>query len=214
MLRYERDLWARSHGRVAGVDEAGMSPWAGPVVAAAVILPADFDVPDIDDSKRLTAEKRDSLAEIIKARAIAWATGSASPEEVGRFNLHAAGLLAMRRAVVGLRPTAEALIVDARTVPGCTVPQVSLIRGDQLSYSVAAASILAKTTRDRHMARLDALYPGYGLAQHKGYGVPEHRRALRELGPCPIHRLSFDCVQRELDDRHCQSACKTGELFP
>lgn len=179
---------------VAGVDEAGMSPWAGPVVAAAVILPPGFDVAGIDDSKRLTPARREALAVEIRSKALGWALGSASADEIRRFNLFQAGRLAMRRAVGALRPRPAALIVDARRVPGFDGPQESLVRGDQLSYSVAAASILAKTARDAHMRALDLLYPGYGFSAHKGYGVPAHRAALRRLGPCPAHRVTFDAV--------------------
>jgi ribonuclease HII len=196
LLRHERALWTEGRRFVAGVDEAGMSPWAGPVVAAAVVLPEDFDVPGIDDSKRLAAPVRVRLAEQIRRCAAAWAIGSASAEEIGRFNLFHAGRLAMRRAVVALRPAPDALLVDAREVPGWPGPQTSLVRGDQLSYSVAAASILAKTARDAFMVRLDLLYPGYGFADHKGYGVPRHQAALRALGPCPAHRATFDAVAR------------------
>jgi len=198
LLRAERALWSAGFSRVAGVDEAGMSPWAGPIVAAAVVLPSDFDVPFIDDSKRLSAAMRAQLAGEIRSRATAWSIGSASADEIARFNLFHAGRLAMRRAVLALRPGPDALLVDARDVPGWDGPQQSLIRGDQISYSIAAASILAKTTRDAFMRELDARYPGYGFAQHKGYGVPQHRAALRALGPSPAHRLAFDAVKRAL----------------
>jgi len=196
MLAPERALRARGHALVAGVDEAGMSPWAGPIVAAAVVLPDDFDVPGIDDSKRLSAPHREELAARIRRRATAWGLGGASPVEIARLNLYHAGRLAMRRAVAALRPQPAALLVDARRVPGWPGEQIELVRGDRLSYSIAAASILAKTTRDAHMRWLDRLYPGYGFEQHKGYGVAAHRRALEALGPSPAHRQAFEAVAR------------------
>jgi len=204
MLRHERALQAEGLKLVAGVDEAGMSPWAGPIVAAAVILPRRFAVPGIDDSKRLSPDTRAVLAAEIRSRAH-WAVGSASPAEIRRYNLHHAGLLAMRRAVVALRPSPQALIVDARRVPGFDGRQVDLIEGDRKSYSVAAASILAKTVRDAFMTQLDALYPGYDFSRHKGYGVPSHRDALRRKGPCPAHRCSFAAVRACIADLQNES---------
>lgn len=201
MFQHERALVKAGHRLVAGVDEAGMSPWAGPIVAAAVILPSRFDVEGVDDSKRLSPSRREELASAIRRESVAWSVGGASALEIERLNLFHAGRLAMRRAVLALRPRPGALIVDARRVPGWSGPQESLIRGDQLSYSVAAASILAKTTRDAFMRRLDQLYPGYGFAEHKGYGVPRHQAALRSLGPSPAHRMAFDAVRRCLELR-------------
>ncbi len=183
---------------MAGVDEAGMSPWAGPVVAAAVVLEPGADLSGLDDSKLLDETQREALAERVKAHAIAWCVAGASPLDIARLNLHHAGLLAMRRAVAGLRPGPERLLVDARTVPGFRGPQVGVVKADAKSLSVAAASVLAKTTRDRLMRRLDAMYPQYGFRRHKGYGVPEHREALRRYGPCPHHRLCFDAVREVL----------------
>lgn len=184
--------------RLAGVDEAGMSPWAGPVVAAAVILRPETEIAGLDDSKVLDEAQREALAEQVKDQALAWSVAGASADEIGRLNLFHAGLLAMRRAVVGLRPWAERLIVDARTVPGVFVPQQAIVKADAKSLSVAAASVLAKTTRDRLMRRLDIMHPEYGFRRHKGYGVPEHREALRRHGPCPHHRLCFDAVREVL----------------
>jgi ribonuclease HII len=199
LLRFERELWARGVGHVAGVDEAGMAPLAGPVVAAAVILPHDYRLPGLDDSKKVVdAERRDALAARIKADAVAWAVGLAEVEEIDSLNIYHAGLLAMRRAVVGLKVAPEHVLVDARTIPDCPAPQRGIIRGDAQSASIAAAAMVAKTTRDALMAELDARYPGWGLAGHKGYPTPEHLRALRERGVCPIHRRSFAPVREAL----------------
>ncbi|MEM1025709.1 MAG: ribonuclease HII [Myxococcota bacterium] len=191
----------QARGQVlAGVDEAGMSPWAGPIVAAAVILPPDAGLSGVDDSKTLQEKQREALAEEVKDVALAWSVAGSSPEDIGRLNVHHAGLLAMRRAVAGLRPRAQRLIVDARRVPGFAGPQSAVVKADAKSLSVAAASILAKTTRDRLMRRLDEMHPSYGFRQHKGYGVEAHRRALLHEGPCPHHRLCFDALRDLLSD--------------
>jgi len=182
-------------GPVCGVDEAGRGPWAGPVCAAAVILHARR-VPDgLNDSKKLTPKVRERLEIEIKDRAVAWSVAFASVEEIARLNiLHATGL-AMRRAVEGLAtPPAVALVDGNYRFPlPCSVQTV--VGGDGLSASIAAASILAKTARDRLMVEMDALYPGYGFAGHKGYGAPVHAQALSSLGPSPIHRLRWAPVQ-------------------
>ncbi|MFW6066830.1 MAG: ribonuclease HII [Myxococcota bacterium] len=198
LLRYEQELWSDGVVRVAGVDEAGMSPLAGPVVAAAVVLPRRFRVAGIDDSKKLDADTRERLAERIKAEAVAWAVGRAEVEEIDRLNIYRAGLLAMRRAVEALMPSPEALLVDARALKELPLRQRSIVKGDQKSMSIAAASIIAKTTRDAFMCELDAMYPGYGFARHKGYGVREHQDALERLGVLPIHRRSFAPVRKVL----------------
>jgi ribonuclease HII len=198
LLRFESELWASGVTRIAGVDEAGMSPLAGPVVAGAVILPEDARIARVDDSKKLDARKREALVAEIKRRAIAWAVGIVEPEEIDRINIYRAGLLAMRRAVEGLDPAPEALLIDARRLPELAVPQQAIVRGDALSFSIAAASIVAKTTRDGIMMQLDARYPGYGLARHKGYPVREHYAALAKLGASPVHRRSFAPVRAVL----------------
>ncbi len=181
-------------GPVCGVDEAGRGPWAGPVSAAAVIL--DAPIPGLDDSKALSARQREDLEPRIKARARAWAVGFASPEEIGRLNILGATGLAMRRAVeaLGLLPAFALVDGNYAFVLPCQVRTV--VRGDAICASIAAASILAKTARDRLMTEMDALHPGYGFAAHKGYGVPEHAAALERLGPCPIHRMTFAPVRR------------------
>jgi ribonuclease HII len=199
LLEFETDLWDAGTGLIAGVDEAGMAPLAGPVVAGAVILKKGYRLRGLDDSKKILDEaKRDEMAVQIKADAVSWAVGIASVEEVDALNIYHAGLLAMRRAVEGLGIQPEHLLVDARTVPGVTMPQKGIIGGDALSLSIAAASIIAKTTRDAMMVELDALHPGYGLARHKGYPTPEHCRLLAEKGALPIHRRSFARVRQAL----------------
>jgi ribonuclease HII len=199
LLRFEIELWADGFGMVAGVDEAGMAPLAGPVVAGAVILPQNYKLRGLNDSKKiLDPEKRDELAIQIKQDAICWAVGFAEVEEIDKINIYHAGLLAMQRAVEGLNSNPDFILVDARKIPNCTTPQRGIIRGDSLSASIAAASIIAKTTRDAHMLELDTLYNGYGLAAHKGYPTPEHCRALKELGALPIHRRSFARVRQAL----------------
>ena len=195
MLRFETALWQSGVTHVAGVDEAGMSPLAGPVAAAAVIFARGTRIPDVDDSKRLSAEQREELAPIIRERAVAWAVADTEVDAIDCVNLYWAGLAAMRRAVEALSPAAEHLLIDARRLRDVPLPQQPIIKGDTKSLSIAAASILAKTARDARMRALDAVYPGYGFAQHKGYPVPAHFRALRRLGPCPIHRRSFGVVR-------------------
>lgn len=185
---------------VCGVDEAGRGPLAGPVYAAAVILDPRFPIRGIADSKMMTPEKRAEVAIQIKKRAVAWSIAYATVEEIDTINILRAALLAMRRAVDGLSVTPEAAIVDGNIKPPLTIACSTLVDGDRLHRSISAASILAKTARDAVLIELDALYPLYGFAQHKGYGTPQHLAALRTHGPCAIHRMSFSpCAQRELD---------------
>ncbi|HXK60374.1 MAG TPA: ribonuclease HII [Acidobacteriota bacterium] len=191
MLRFERGLWKSGLLHVAGVDEAGIGPLAGPVVAAAVIFPARCRILGIDDSKKLNPELRQEMVEQIRKKAIAIGIGVASVEEIDGINIYHAGLLAMKRAVENLPTPPEYLLIDARTIPAIAVPQDGVKRGDALCFSIAAASIVAKTYRDRLMESLDSRYPEYGFARHKGYSTPEHQRALRQFGPSPIHRRSF-----------------------
>jgi ribonuclease HII len=210
LLRFEIELWSQGYGLVAGVDEAGMAPLAGPVVAGAVVLPQNYKLRGLNDSKKiLDPEKRCELAVQIKQDAICWSIGFAEVEEIDKINIYHAGLLAMQRAVQGLTSQPEFILVDARRIPNCSVPQRGIIRGDALSASIAAASIIAKTTRDAHMLELDSLYNGYGLASHKGYPTPEHCRALKALGALPIHRRSFARVREVLGLDPIQT-----ELFP
>ena len=199
LLRFEIDLWSRGFNFVAGVDEAGMAPLAGPVVAGAVILPQNYKLRGLNDSKKiLDPDKRDELASQIKQDALCWSVGFAEVEEIDKINIYHAGLLAMQRAVQGLASQPDYVLVDARRIPNCSYPQRGIIKGDALSASIAAASILAKTTRDAHMLELDKQYSGYGLASHKGYPTPEHCRALKALGALPIHRRSFARVRQAL----------------
>jgi len=184
-------LWAQGRGAVAGVDEVGMGPLAGPVVAAAVVLPRDARLPGLDDSKRLTPSARAALDGAIRAQALVLHVAEVSAAEVDRLNVYRAGLEAMRRAVIGLGRAPDHVLVDARTIPGIGSPQSALVGGDARDASIAAASIVAKVHRDAWMERLDALHPGYGFAAHKGYSTPEHVAALRRLGPCAEHRRSF-----------------------
>lgn len=215
LLRFETELWAQGLKRVAGVDEAGMAPLAGPVVAAAAVLPEGYRLKGLDDSKKiLDPERREELAVAIKQDAVAWAVGRAEVEEIDRINIYHAGLLAMRRAVEGLGLVPDYVLVDARKIPECPAPQRGIIKGDTLSMSIAAASILAKTTRDALMAELDAQYPGYGLAGHKGYPTPAHIQALREKGVLPIHRRSFAPVREALGLAHPAPGPVQAELFP
>ena len=198
-LSLETDLSRAVGGPVCGVDEAGRGPWAGPVSAAAVILNPDDLPPGIDDSKALTEKRRFEMEPLIKARALAWGVGFASVEEIAELNiLHATGL-AMCRAIEALSVQPVAALVDGnyRFKLPCDVQTV--IKGDSLSLSIAAASILAKTARDRLMIDLDAQYPGYGFAGHKGYNAPIHSEALRTLGPCPAHRRSWAPIRALLD---------------
>lgn len=202
LLHFERVLWKTGMQRIAGVDEAGVGPLAGPVVAAAVVFPpgtepADSDLRAVDDSKRLDAATREELATAIHQRAAAVAVGVATVAEIDRINIYQAGLLAMRRAVEALPEAPQHVLVDAREIPGINAPQNPFDKGDGLNFSIAAASIIAKTHRDALMQRLDRTHPGYGFARHKGYGTAEHQEAIRRHGPCVAHRLSYP-VLREL----------------
>jgi len=194
-LAIEREHAAAFGGPICGVDEAGRGPWAGPVVTAAVIL--DYNrVPDgLDDSKKLTEARREELFEQIVATAHV-AVSAASPAAIDRLNIRAATLSAMVRAVGGLAAVPDYVLVDGRDVPkGLKQPGQALIKGDGRCLCIAAASIVAKVTRDRMMVRLEDHCPGYGFAQHKGYGVPQHQAALERLGPSPHHRMSFKPVR-------------------
>jgi ribonuclease HII len=198
LLQFENELWSAGVLHVAGVDEAGMSPLAGPVAAAAVIFERGSRIPGVDDSKKLDAGTRDKLAIEIKGRAVAWAVAFAEVEEIDRVNIYWAGLLAMRRAVEALLPAPQHILIDARRLKDLATPQQAIVKGDSKSLTIAAASILAKTARDALMCKLDAEHPGYGFSKHKGYPVREHRTALARLGASPIHRRSFAPVREIL----------------
>ncbi|MGI6513365.1 MAG: ribonuclease HII [Syntrophomonadaceae bacterium] len=195
MTSYERNLFAAGVQYIAGIDEAGRGPIAGPVVAAAVILPRDFFVPEVDDSKRLKPSLREKLSLAIKRQALDWSIGIVSVSCLDQINIYQATKLAMITACNNLRLRAEHLIIDAVKLPELSIPQTSLIKGDSLSLTVACASILAKVERDEIMEGYDKLFPGYGFAKHKGYATREHIEALFRLGPCPVHRTSFEPVK-------------------
>jgi len=198
LLQYESALWTRGIVHVAGVDEAGMSPLAGPVAAAAVVFAPGSRLPGVDDSKKLDAKTRERLACEIKQSAVCWAVGFAEVEEIDTINIYWAGLLAMRRAVEGLAIAPEHVLLDARRLKELSVPQQRIVKGDSKSLTIAAASILAKTARDARMQQLDVEYPGYGFAKHKGYPVREHVAALKQLGAVAVHRRSFGPVREVL----------------
>src|SRR5262245_45560831 len=202
MLHFERLLWKAGIQHIAGVDEVGLGPLAGPVVAAAVVFPPDTEIEGVDDSKALDEETRLRLDEEIRGKATAFSIGIVEVEEIDRINIYQAGIRAMQLCLSSLPVTPQHILVDSRTVPGFTQPQDSFDKGDGINFSIASASIVAKVYRDRLMTELDSIYPGYGFAGHKGYATPEHQRAIRDLGPCPIHRRSFDYI-RELCGEYC-----------
>lgn len=193
MPDYSFELAARDAGyrHVCGIDEAGRGPLSGPVVAAACVLEPGTEIPGLNDSKKLTPKKRDLLYDLVIERATDFAVGFATPEEVDRINILNATMLAMRRAIAALKEPADYALVDGNCIRDYPIPARAIIKGDSLSMSVAAASILAKVTRDRLCLEDDRQYPMYGFAKHKGYGTAEHIAALRTYGPCPIHRKTF-----------------------
>jgi ribonuclease HII len=195
LLRYETELLRDGYRAIAGTDEAGRGPLAGPVVAAAVILHPGQTIPGVNDSKKLTERQREKLYPIIMAEALAVGIGLCDHEEIDRLNILRASLEAMRRAVAALPVAADFLLVDGSFTVPLEIPQQAVIKGDSLSLSIAAASIIAKVTRDRLMVEFDLLYPGYGFAGHKGYPSASHRATIVCLGPCPIHRSSFRGVK-------------------
>ena len=193
MLEYtlEEALHAEGFSLVCGVDEAGRGPLCGPVFAAACILPDGLVLEGLNDSKKLTPKKRDKLFDEIKENAVAYCVASASVEEINEMNILEANLLAMRRAIDGLSVKAEFALIDGNIARDFQIPARAVIKGDAISPNIAAASILAKVSRDRDCEELDKLYPQYGIAKHKGYGTKQHMDALREHGPSPIHRKQF-----------------------
>jgi ribonuclease HII len=199
--RYEGLAWRAGVARVAGIDEAGRGPLAGPVVAAAVIIAPDRRIRGLADSKLLPAERREHLFGVIHERALAVGVGVVDHETIDRVNILEATRLAMRQALAGLAVTPDLVITDFVHLPGLPCPQRNLVDGDARCASVAAASIVAKVTRDRLMVEIDARFPEYGFARHKGYATPDHLAALDRFGPCPLHRRTFSGVWRQ------------GELF-
>lgn len=195
MMAFEKQAMLSGYKVIAGVDEAGRGPLAGPVVSAAVVLPPNFDVPGINDSKTLSEKKREALFPVIQNQAIAFGIGMADHEEIDRINILQASLLSMKRAVEDLGLTPDYLLIDGKFSIDSNIDQRPVIKGDALSLSIAAASILAKVTRDRIMTDLDLQYPEYGFKHHKGYPTKAHKQAILTYGPCPIHRKSFKGVK-------------------
>ncbi len=191
LWQLESDLHAQGYGTLCGVDEAGAGPLAGRVYAAAVILPQGWDHPYLNDSKRVTPRRRDLLYEAITQEALAWSVAWAEPEEIDAINILQARMLAMERAIQGLSIPPDLALIDGNRSQGITTPNQTVVKGDSKSASIAAASILAKVCRDRHMMEMDRQYPQYGFAQHKGYPTKLHYERLRQYGPCPIHRKTF-----------------------
>ena len=189
LKKYEREYASYAH--ICGIDEAGRGPLAGPVVAGAVILPKGKRILYVNDSKKLSEKKREELFDVIKEDALSYGIGIVSPERIDEINILQATYEAMREAVNKLSVKPDILLNDAVTIPGIDVKQVPIIKGDAKSLSIASASILAKVTRDRLMVEYDSLYPEYGFAKHKGYGTKVHIEAIKEYGPCPIHRRTF-----------------------
>lgn len=180
-----------THGWVCGIDEVGRGPLCGPVVASAVILPKDCQILYLNDSKKLSEKKREELYDVIMEQAVAVGVGMATPERIDEINILQATYEAMRQAISNLKVKPAVLLNDAVTIPGVEIPQIPIIKGDAKSVSIAAASIIAKVTRDRMMVEYDRMYPGYDLASNKGYGTKVHMEALRTIGPCEIHRKTF-----------------------
>lgn len=197
-LRYERKLWRAGLEAVAGVDEVGVGPMAGPVVAAAVVFAPETFIKGVRDSKQLTAEKREALFTVINGRALAVGIGAAEADEVDRLNIYWAAIAASERAVTALGRAPQHVLVDGRSIRGLGLPQTAIVGGDRKAFCIAAASIVAKVVRDRLMVEYDGRYPGYGFAQHKGYCTADHVAALERLGPSPIHRRSFAPVMQAL----------------
>ena len=198
----EKSAFSQGFTRVAGVDEAGRGPLAGPIVAAAAIL--DCPMPELDDSKKLTALQRETLFDRLLAGNHLVSVAEIGPGEIDQVGIQVANYSAMLQAVEGLAERPDYVLVDGFEIRGCSIPQRKVIKGDRRSQSIAAASILAKVTRDRIMEKLEEKFPGYGFARHKGYGTQEHMQAIEQLGPCPEHRMSFAPLSRPQE---------TGSLF-
>jgi ribonuclease HII len=200
-LSFERSLWETGVIKVAGIDEAGRGPIAGPVTAAAVIFPPDLSMAvklkGVRDSKQMTAANREFWAECLKNQVEDWGIGFASADEIDQIGIIHAIYLAVSRALNKLKIKPEHLLFDYLQMPDCNFPQTPLVKGDARCLSIAAASVLAKVARDAHLCELDGLYPGYGFASNKGYCTPDHLAALDKLGPCPIHRYSFRPIRKE-----------------
>ncbi len=220
MLRYEQECWARGLTRIAGVDEAGRGPLAGPVVAAAFVFSRTVaetgfqgDLARLTDSKKLSEPQREAFFALLTGRdGLAFGVGVSTVEEIDRFNILQATYMAMRRAVLALPSLPEHILVDGRPVPGLPAPATAIVGGDALSLSIAAASVIAKVTRDRLMLELDRRYPPYGFARHKGYGTARHIQALLDYGPIPQHRRSFRPVRETQEIRRRQGHTDSPSL--
>ena len=194
-FQFESELWDKGCKFIAGIDEVGMGCLAGPVVAAAVVLRSDTEIDLLRHSKKLSESQREKTAEKIKTHAVAWAIGSASVEEITELNIRGADFLAMKRALAQLNVVPDAVLSDGFRIPGLPIYNEAIIKGDQKSKTIAAASIVAKVFRDALMREYETQFPGYGFAKHKGYGTKTHCEALSILGPCPIHRPTYEPVR-------------------
>ncbi|NOX35229.1 MAG: ribonuclease HII [Deltaproteobacteria bacterium] len=201
MWKFEHRAKTLGYKIIAGVDEAGRGPLAGPVVSAAVILPRNFSLEGIDDSKKLTPKKRDALSPLIKEQALAVATGLSSHLEIDRINILQASLLSMKRAVENLSRPPDFLLIDGKFTIDMKTDQSAIVKGDSKSISIAAASIIAKVTRDAIMEELHETYPEYNFIRHKGYPTKAHKEAILKYGPCPCHRLSFRGVKEVVNEK-------------
>ena len=214
-LYFEKNLWKKEITLVAGIDEAGRGAWAGPVTAAAVILPADpkllLTLYGVRDSKQMTSHQREYWKPIIRKVSLSWAIGWGTVEEIDRVGILNATRLAMKRAVQGLKLVPLHLLIDAVQIQSLDIPQTSLIKGDTRVLSISAASVLAKTARDERMIRLDKSFSAYGFARHKGYGTAFHREALAQCGPCAIHRFSFAPVKLCDTEKDASSAFASAQ---
>lgn len=199
---YEKEARCNGYRLIAGGDEAGRGPWAGPVFAAFVILPEDAEIVGLDDSKKLSRKKRRYLYEEIRAKALAYGIGAADPQEIDRINILEATRLAFKRAYEKLQPCPDYVLLDFIKLPWLQLPHQAFARGESVSASVAAASILAKEARDIYMEVAAEKFPGYGFERHMGYGTAVHQQALQKLGPCALHRLSFKPVKKHLPQPH------------
>lgn len=191
MYEYERQAYQRGLRLIAGMDEAGRGPLAGPVVAACVILPENCLIEGVNDSKKLSAEKREALYDVILEKAVSVGIGIVDERTIDEINILNAAKLAMKRAAEQVKPVPDLILIDALKIEEIDIPQMAIIKGDALSLSIAAASIIAKVTRDRLITEADSKYPAYGFKEHKGYGTPKHIEAIKKYGICPIHRISF-----------------------
>jgi len=209
---HERQLWERGYRQVAGIDEVGRGCLCGPVLAAAVVFPGPVLIPGLDDSKRLTAKERERLVPLIYQLANSVTLGAASSHEIDRLNILQATRLAMKRAVSRLQPQPDALLIDAVVLPSISTLQRNLVRGDQLSASISAASVIAKVVRDRLMRQYHQVHPGYGIDRNKGYPTSEHKAAIRSLGLTPCHRRTFQGVKEWVCPPSGQPLGAQGEI--